>query len=726
MIAALLKIIKESIRAVPAMKYALAVVGIIAVVGMVRAFNLSPPVAVFGAVITLVLMVAMLIFARLTTVARKHFLLPAQVMMWSFLAVSIATASLLFTCAFFQWPKPVQELIYVGPVRPDHTKEVQVLTARARSQLKARDYAGAWKSIEQAVNLAPDSEEAREEQVELAMAWLRELPLESSEVVEKLLPCLYEEATKAKGARAGDIHAHIGWGNFLKRREDIRIEREYKQAVAEDPGNPFANAMWGYWLVTQSHQPKEGKARFQSAFQSGRQKEFVRSLQLAAWRKTHDTEDKLELIRVVDDMRRQNETPSLESRERLFSDIYANPDAEFLRRFQTILPAADHLATFVWLTEGTGTENTIAREFFLAQLTEAAGDRAKALSLYRALRAEPTAFDKQIKEGIERTKGQTRPTISETSALVDQAKSGDAATRAKLIRSFAREDMNVAEVLPAMVGWVQDSESEVRVAACETLVQFGRVAVSNVVPLLANREGRDVINAAGILGQIHLEPNLAVPALGRALDHPDSEVRGKVVEALANFGPDAKPAVPALVEALTRTVQTDLQKEIAHTLGEIGPAAKEAVPQLINLVRSRKDPEGFLNVVAADALGKMGAAAATAVPTLAAALRSDDVRLPTVAAEALGSIGAEAKAAIPALIEAMTVTEREHRDNYAEPLGKIAEALANKGDTGSLPVLKRAMQSLESANVEPKFITPVREAVDALREKEARRTGRSD
>jgi HEAT repeat protein len=114
------------------------------------------------------------------------------------------------------------------------------------------------------------------------------------------------------------------------------------------------------------------------------------------------------------------------------------------------------------------------------------------------------------------------------------------------------------------------------------------------------------------------------------------------------------------------------------------------------------------------------------VPTLAAALRSDDVRLPTVAAEALGSIGAEAKAAIPALIEAMTVTEREHRDNYAEPLGKIAEALANKGDTGSLPVLKRAMQSLESANVEPKFITPVREAVDALREKEARRTGRSD
>ena len=53
-------------------------------------------------------------------------------------------------------------------------------------------------------------------------------------------------------------------------------------------------------------------------------------------------------------------------------------------------------------------------------------------------------------------------------------------------------------------------------------------------------------------------------------------------------------------------------------------------------------------------------------------------------------------------------------------MGMIAEALANKGDTQSLPALRKAMQSLESANMEPKFMTPVREAVDALEQKVAR------
>src|SRR5262245_59934967 len=100
MIPNLLKIIRESIKAVPAMKYALAVAGILAVVALVGAFKVSPQMAVFGGVVTLVLMVAMVVFARLTTTAPRHFILPVQVMMWAFLIVTVATACLLFTSAF--------------------------------------------------------------------------------------------------------------------------------------------------------------------------------------------------------------------------------------------------------------------------------------------------------------------------------------------------------------------------------------------------------------------------------------------------------------------------------------------------------------------------------------------------------------------------------------------------------------------------------------------------
>lgn len=168
MITQLLRILKESIRAVPAMKYALAVAGIISVVAMVGALKVSPQVAVFGAIIILVLMVATVIFAKLTAVAPRHFFLPVQVMMWSFLVVTVATALLLFTCAFFQWPKGLRDLI--GPatsLREERAKEAgkaseaKRLIEGVRFQRKDRNYAGAWKAVVQAVEIEPSSEEAR-------------------------------------------------------------------------------------------------------------------------------------------------------------------------------------------------------------------------------------------------------------------------------------------------------------------------------------------------------------------------------------------------------------------------------------------------------------------------------------------------------------------------------------------------------------------------------------
>jgi HEAT repeat protein len=606
--------------------------------------------------------------------------------------------------------------------------EAQALLGDARLQSNARDYAAAWKTVERATALNPYPDEARKEQVDIAMGWLRgwrSAPQAIFDLIDnKLVVCLEQAAARADGVRAADIHAHLGWANYLRRIENVPVEEEFKKAVEADSTNPFAHAMWGYWLIAQAHQTKEGKAHFESAFKSGREKEFVRQLQLDTWQRYKDSENSLELILVFDDMRKKGEKRTVDSRQSLFSYAYANPDSEFLQRFKSILPAAEHLATFQWLTEGFGSEESVTKDFFLAQLTEAAGDPAKALTMYRILLAQPTSIETEIKEGINRTKPSAEKGVSETSLIIAQAKTGDVATRAKLIRSLARTDIDVSEALPALVSWAQDSDREILAAACETLVQLGRAAVPKVVPLLSSDKRRDVMNAATILGRIGLEPKLVVPALGKALENPDAEVREKVIEALENFGPDAEPAVAMLLQTLTKTVQTDLQKQIAYTLGEIGPAAKDAVPQLIELVKSSKDRDGFLNVSAAEALGKIGPAAATAVPTLINALKSDDVRLPTIAAEALGNIGAEARMAIPALIEAMKVTEKEHRDNFAEPLGKIAEALANRGDTSSLPALRKAMQSLEAANMEPKYITPVREAMDVLKEKVSRNEGK--
>jgi uncharacterized membrane protein len=58
-------------KAVPAVKYALGVAGILSVVAITKTFGLSPYWAVLGSIVTLVLMVVLLIFARLTKTARR-------------------------------------------------------------------------------------------------------------------------------------------------------------------------------------------------------------------------------------------------------------------------------------------------------------------------------------------------------------------------------------------------------------------------------------------------------------------------------------------------------------------------------------------------------------------------------------------------------------------------------------------------------------------------------
>src|SRR5437879_12671834 len=79
-----LTILKDSIRAVPSMKYALDVLGLVAVVAIVTLWRVRYDVAMFGAVNLLGLMLPVLVFAKLTKVTPKYVLGPSRVLMWRF------------------------------------------------------------------------------------------------------------------------------------------------------------------------------------------------------------------------------------------------------------------------------------------------------------------------------------------------------------------------------------------------------------------------------------------------------------------------------------------------------------------------------------------------------------------------------------------------------------------------------------------------------------------
>ena len=65
--------------------------------------------------------------------------------------------------------------------------------------------------------------------------------------------------------------------------------------------------------------------------------------------------------------------------------------------------------------------------------------------------------------------------------------------------------------------------------------------------------------------------------LGETADAADKAV----VEALGSIGPDAGPAVPALMRMLREKPDIERQTALLYALGEIGAASEPAVPLIV-------------------------------------------------------------------------------------------------------------------------------------------------
>jgi HEAT repeat protein len=129
----------------------------------------------------------------------------------------------------------------------------------------------------------------------------------------------------------------------------------------------------------------------------------------------------------------------------------------------------------------------------------------------------------------------------------------------------------------------------------------------------------------------------------------DSAQQAAAAEALAQLGPDARPAALALVRACV-TDDDSIREWVTSALEGLGPPPVEQMRDLIPLVRDKSLDVAYW---AATLLGRLGTAAAPAVPALTESLRAaTEQSVREQAAWALGKIGAAAKSAVPALREA--------------------------------------------------------------------------
>jgi hypothetical protein len=169
--------------------------------------------------------------------------------------------------------------------------------------------------------------------------------------------------------------------------------------------------MLGHGMLWKGGPVSEAREEFALAQAPGPWHGFVRSLQLSAYEDRHTEEADRELIKVVNDMRKNGEPVDSHTRSTAWLIYNGNLDSPSARRqqFLAVMPPEEQLATFGWLfdTVDFDPSRVWIREYDRAILQEAAGQRTDALQTLLAVRAQlpglaPGRIRDQVEKGIAR------------------------------------------------------------------------------------------------------------------------------------------------------------------------------------------------------------------------------------------------------------------------------------------------------------------------------------
>jgi hypothetical protein len=116
-------LLNQALRHTPAIKYAIAVAAIAGLIATSLRYGFSAATLVFGVIIVIGLMVLFFAFTQLAEANKRATGSASIVVLWSFLLLCIASAVLLFSSAFFDWPLPLRSKI-LG-ISPDLSKAGQ-------------------------------------------------------------------------------------------------------------------------------------------------------------------------------------------------------------------------------------------------------------------------------------------------------------------------------------------------------------------------------------------------------------------------------------------------------------------------------------------------------------------------------------------------------------------------------------------------------------------------
>ena len=328
-----------------------------------------------------------------------------QVMSW------VGGATAILTLIF-----GLQRLVgWIGDWR-EQRLQIAELVALSVTQQETHHYPEAWASLTEAERLDAGNEDVRRAQEDLVMVWLRGARVRVGEqtftdLVKPLVPVLERGALRAQGQRKADLLAHAGWADFLRWRDgarDLAVDAHYSRALESDPSNPFAHAMWGHWILFTGGDVDAARQHFDNGLTAGREREYVRHMQLAALLNLSREKGLEELLRLTNDMRLHNEEIGKSESDRVlwlacYTDLHG---ADSWTRSPMRIAPADEIATLRWLYARGDPERSRKDmlDFCEARLHALAGDRAKALEMLRHLQSEAAgdAIRDYAKQAVDR------------------------------------------------------------------------------------------------------------------------------------------------------------------------------------------------------------------------------------------------------------------------------------------------------------------------------------
>jgi HEAT repeat protein len=315
------------------------------------------------------------------------------------------------------------------------------------------------------------------------------------------------------------------------------------------------------------------------------------------------------------------------------------------------------------------------------------------------------------------------PGQDEAAALSQQLSSTDVQARLAACRDLAQLGVKAQGAVPQLIKLLRANDVDEQRLAALTLASVGESAAAAVPALMDNLTAKDAqarAAAAYALGKIGPAARAAAPALVTAAADEDSMVRHQVLAALRNIDPPHNLVVPLFAKmlgsvnsgeaatladtladagaaAVPELVRALADKGAAYwaclALAEIGPPAAPAVPALGKLLRS---DEAEVRMQALVALAAIGEASRPLAPQIGELVNQDkwsSVRYS--AAYALGAIG-DKTVALPALIPAMNDDDEFLRVTAAWAYVRLT-------DGGSSPDLEKAIATVAAGAVSTNY-----------------------